>query len=151
MTAAGIFFCSFTKTVTSPLYHVIFDKRKQKSIITSWFSTHLLVNNGAPQPVKGSAVRGECSACFKLWGIVNEEIFVKRVFLIRLLIQMRSGIFQKRKPFIGAGTADLVWTVSLCFCYHQKKEKKNWGDSAHDGKRLICVLSTTVMSLFIAV
>lgn len=50
-----------------------------------------------------------------------------------LLIQMRSGTFQKRKPFIGAGTAELVWTASLCFSYHQK----TWGDSVHNGTHLI--------------
>lgn len=39
-----------------------------------------------------------------------------------LLIQMRSGTFQKRKPFICAGTAELVWRASLRFSYHPKLE-----------------------------
>lgn len=36
---------------------------------------------------------------------------------------MRSGTFQKRKPFICAGTAELVWRASLYFPYHEKLEE----------------------------
>lgn len=58
-------------------------------------------------------------SCFK--ALMREYFFFfKSVLLITLLIQMRSGTFQKRKPFICAGTAELVWRASLCFPYHEK-------------------------------
>lgn len=50
---------------------------------------------------------------------INEGKVFKSVLLIILLLQMSRGTFRKRKPFIGAGTAELVWTASLCFSYHK--------------------------------
>lgn len=40
-----------------------------------------------------------------------------------LLIQMRSGTFQRRKLFICVGTAELVWRASLCLTSHEKLEE----------------------------
>lgn len=34
--------------------------------------------------------------------------------------QMKSGTFIERKSFIGAGTAVLLWKLSLCFSYRDK-------------------------------
>lgn len=42
------------------------------------------------------------------------------VSLIKQLIQMSSGTFQKRKQFICAGAAVLVWRASRQNSYHEK-------------------------------
>lgn len=58
-----------------------------------------------------------------------------------LLIQMRSGTFEKRKPFICAGTAELVWRASLCFSYHKKLEEIQCTKAPIWSQRGDCLLS----------
>lgn len=61
--------------------------------------------------------------CFNVWEAINESTALERVSLIASLIPVRSGTFQKRKPFICGGTAELAWRASLWCSYHEKLEE----------------------------
>lgn len=97
------------------------------------FSTHLLMNDEASGSSKirqsMDYVQSDLGANKNapLQSLTERtlmrERFSESVLLIKFLIQMRSGTFQKRKPFICAGTAELVWRASLWCSYREKLDE----------------------------
>ncbi len=84
------------------------------------------------QLFKGSTEHGSCPnwlrvqtrmPCVQVWAPINEGIVFKVFCRLCRLSKWGVGPFEKRKPFICAGTAELVWRASLCFSYHRKLEE----------------------------
>lgn len=103
------------------------------------------------QPVKGSTVHGHCPACKQERPALNFKRTLMRRYLLKVfswlscLSKWGVGPFKRGSHLSAQGQQS--WSgQSHC----ASVIIKNWGDSVHN-THSICVLSTTVMSLFIAV